>query len=113
MLIKIVLGFIIFFSAIMIMGDLVLGISKLLRSYPEPDYYFKSLFYMPKIIGAPISEYLISSLKKILSFDPEANIVKKLGLAIFFATQAHHYLIDRYLWRKEKDYAHFLRTNHK
>lgn len=27
-----------------------------------------------------------------------------IGFAIYFATQAHHYFIDRYLWKKEKDY---------
>lgn len=28
-----------------------------------------------------------------------------VGLSIFFSIQAHHYFIDRYLWKKEKDLA--------
>lgn len=33
-----------------------------------------------------------------------------LGFAIFFATQAHHYFIDRYLWKKEKDLEYMVKT---
>lgn len=34
----------------------------------------------------------------------------KLGWAIFFVTQGHHYFIDRYLWKKEKDFAYVLKN---
>lgn len=32
------------------------------------------------------------------------------GWALFFATQAHHYFIDRYLWKKEKDLVYQIKT---
>ena len=35
---------------------------------------------------------------------------KNFGWAIFFATQAHHYFIDRYLWKKEKDLSYMVAT---
>lgn len=33
-----------------------------------------------------------------------------LGWAIFFSTQAHHYFIDRFLWKKEKDMEFMVKT---
>lgn len=33
---------------------------------------------------------------------------QNLGWALFFATQGHHYFIDRYLWKKEKDLAYLV-----
>lgn len=36
--------------------------------------------------------------------------VESFGIAIFFATQAHHYFIDRYLWKKEKDLDYMVKT---
>lgn len=33
-----------------------------------------------------------------------------LGWSLFFATQAHHYFIDRYLWKKEKDLDYMVKT---
>ena len=32
------------------------------------------------------------------------------GIALFFSTQAHHYFIDRFLWKKEKDLDYLIRT---
>lgn len=32
------------------------------------------------------------------------------GWALFFATQAHHYFIDRFLWKKEKDLDYLVKT---
>jgi hypothetical protein len=33
-----------------------------------------------------------------------------VGWALFFATQAHHYFIDRYLWKREKDLDYMVKT---
>lgn len=33
-----------------------------------------------------------------------------LGWSLFFATQAHHYFIDRFLWKKEKDLEYMIKT---
>lgn len=35
---------------------------------------------------------------------------QSFGWALFFATQAHHYFIDRFLWKKEKDLAYMIAT---
>jgi hypothetical protein len=32
------------------------------------------------------------------------------GWSLFFATQAHHYFIDRYLWKREKDLEYMVKT---
>ncbi len=32
------------------------------------------------------------------------------GWSLFFATQAHHYFIDRFLWKKEKDLEYMVKT---
>lgn len=32
------------------------------------------------------------------------------GVALFFSTQAHHYFIDRFLWKKEKDLEFMMRA---
>lgn len=32
------------------------------------------------------------------------------GIALFFATQGHHYFIDRFLWKKEKDLEYMIKT---
>jgi hypothetical protein len=32
------------------------------------------------------------------------------GWSLFFATQAHHYFIDRFLWKKEKDLEFMIKT---
>lgn len=40
----------------------------------------------------------------------EERWIRSLGWAIFFGTQAHHYFIDRFLWKKEKDYAYMKHT---
>lgn len=32
------------------------------------------------------------------------------GWSVFFATQAHHYFIDRYLWKKEKDLGYMIKS---
>ncbi len=54
------------------------------------------------------SYFLIGTLFNDLTNDSQWLI--KLGWAIFFVTQGHHYFIDRYLWKKEKDLA-FLSKN--
>ncbi len=35
---------------------------------------------------------------------------QNVGLALFYATQAHHYFIDKYLWKKEKDLSFMMKT---
>jgi hypothetical protein len=35
---------------------------------------------------------------------------QEFGAAFFFGTQAHHYFIDKYLWKKEKDLAYMVNT---
>lgn len=40
----------------------------------------------------------------------EPGWLLSFGWALFFATQAHHYFIDRYLWKKEKDLFFQIKT---
>ena len=35
----------------------------------------------------------------------ESQLLFLVGWALFFSIQAHHYFIDRYLWKREKDWA--------
>jgi hypothetical protein len=35
---------------------------------------------------------------------------QNFGYAIFYATQAHHYFIDKFLWKKEKDLSFMMKT---
>lgn len=50
------------------------------------------------------SYFLIGTLFNSLSNDSRWLI--KLGWSVFFATQGHHYFIDKYLWKKEKDFSY-------
>lgn len=40
----------------------------------------------------------------------EQGWLVSFGWSLFFATQAHHYFIDKYLWKKEKDLAYMIKT---
>jgi hypothetical protein len=53
------------------------------------------------------SYFLIGTLFNDLTND--STFLIKLGWAIFFVTQGHHYFIDRYLWKKEKDFSYILK----
>ena len=103
------LGAIGYFIAIMVLGDVVLTIAKLFQNYPKVSYYPEDILYLPKEIGHKFSEFLTSQLNFLKEIQIKERSVKTFGFSVFFGTQAHHYLIDRYLWRKEKDYAHQLR----
>lgn len=35
---------------------------------------------------------------------------QNFGFALFYATQAHHYFIDKFLWKKEKDLSFMMKT---
>lgn len=50
----------------------------------------------------------------LLNFIPKGEgAFEDLGRGLFFATQIHHFIVDRYLWRKEKDFAYVLASRGK
>lgn len=49
-------------------------------------------------------------LGKIFNNAPYSGWWQNFGFAIFFATQGHHYFIDKYLWKKEKDLAYLVHS---
>jgi hypothetical protein len=81
-------GSIVYFLGILIISRLVIGV------------HAEIVFDLNK------SYFLIGTLLNDLKND--STFLIKLGWSIFFVTQGHHYFIDRYLWKKEKDLSYIL-----
>lgn len=83
-------GFIAYFVFLIVLGDVIMTVH--LESTQDPNWNY--------VIWGQIFNGIGVQKGWLLSF----------GWAIFFATQAHHYYIDRYLWKKEKDLAYMVKT---
>lgn len=61
-----------------------------------------------RLIGSRMPNILYGKLFDFVTYHP--GWLESLGFALFFSTQAHHYFIDRYLWKKEKDLEYLVKT---
>lgn len=82
-------GFIIYVVVLVIVSQVILVIHHRLVGHHVPNVVYGNLF-----AGIP---YI-------------AGWVESFGIALFFATQGHHYFIDKYLWKKEKDLEYMVKT---
>lgn len=82
-------GAIVYFVTLIVGAQVVLAIHHRLVGHHVPNIIFGNLFS---------------------AIPYEKGWMESFGIAIFFATQAHHYFIDRYLWKKEKDLDYLVKT---
>lgn len=82
-------GFLIYVLVLIIISQVILVVHHRLVGHHAPNTLYGNLFD-----GIP---YV-------------AGWVESFGIALFFATQGHHYFIDKYLWKKEKDLSYMVMT---
>ncbi len=83
-------GFLVYFIALIALGDIIMTVHLESTQDPNWDYFFWG--------------------KTLNGIGLQQGWMLSFGYAIFFATQAHHYYIDRYLWKKEKDLSYMVKT---
>ncbi len=82
-------GFIIYVGVLVAISQLILGVHHRLVGHHAANLVWLNLFdSIPHARGWPES----------------------FGIGLFFATQGHHYFIDRFLWKKEKDLDYMVKT---
>lgn len=83
-------------------------------SIPGLFFYFAMIILVGQTILVIHHRYVGHSLPNLIFGDFFNFLVyapgwkQDFGVALFFATQSHHYFIDKYLWKKEKDLSYVM-----
>ncbi len=83
-------GFFIYFAVLILFSHVIFVVHLEMTMDHNWDYYIYGKFF--------------NSISKAEGF------WLNIGWSLFFATQAHHYFIDRFLWKKEKDLDYMVKT---